>query len=1045
MRQPHKSLRLIPLLLAGAALAACDQRTPDLPTGARAELGEAGAAPLLAAGPNAIPGRYVVVMQEGEAGTADAAAREVVASHGGKVHHTYGASLNGFAASLTPAAVEALRRNPRVQYVAEDAMAFPDQTTQPGATWGIDRIDQRTLPLSTTYVYNRTGTGVRVYVIDTGIRTTHAEFGTRASVGTDLVGDGQNGQDCNGHGTHVAGTIAGTTYGVAKAAQVISVRVFGCSGGAPFSTIIAAVDWVTANAVKPAVVNMSLGGSYYEPMNTAVANSITSGVVYAVAAGNESTDACSRSPASTPTAVTVGSTASDDARSSFSNYGTCVDLFAPGSSITSAWYTGNTAINTISGTSMATPHVAGVAALYLQGSPAATPATVAAALVSTSTANRVTDPGLGSPNRLLFSLLTAPPPGATIGLSPSSLSFTFVRPVPNAAGAAAPEGAPAQAFMAVGGTPQKENLPAAAAGEEATTGSVLSSRVTLANTGTSALEWTATSNRAWLSTDPAAGRLTNGYTALLNATATSDGLAAGTHTGTLTVADPLATNSPGVVNVTVNVVEPVMLVVGTPRTGLSGVVGSQRFYAVQVPTGATSLRIETYGGTGDADLYVRYGQIPTTSLFDCVSAGVTNVDSCQVASPVPGTYYVMVRGFNAYSGATLAATSGGPPAAPLNLLARPASPTSIQLTWTDGSVNETGFSVARRALSSTGVWSPWAVVGSPAANATSFTSAGLTAGTTYQYLLRSCNAAGCSAWVLSAALSIPTAPPAPPFNLLAAATSGTAAAVTWTDGSSDETGFTLTRALRNLDGTWGAYATVASPAANATSFSNTGLLAGRQYRYQLRACNPVGCSAWASSAILVMPTAPGAPLAASATALAANTIRVQWTDGSSNETSFSLERAPVSATGVVGAFAAVAALAPNQVLFNNTGVAVGTYRYRVRACNAAGCSAWATTPNATLPPVPAAPASLVATASSATSIQLTWADGPVETSYQVYRSLLSLTGTWSAYGSVATPVANTVIYNNIGLLSARSYRYQVRACNVSGCSAWSTSAIVTTP
>jgi predicted phage tail protein len=317
--------------------------------------------------------------------------------------------------------------------------------------------------------------------------------------------------------------------------------------------------------------------------------------------------------------------------------------------------------------------------------------------------------------------------------------------------------------------------------------------------------------------------------------------------------------------------------------------------------------------------------------------------------------------------------------------------------------------------------------------------------TNYQYRLRSCNAAGCSPWVDAAPLSIPDAPPSPPFNLLATATSGTAAAITWTDGSSDEAGFTLTRALRNLDGTWGAYATVASPAPNATSFTNTGLLAGRQYRYQLRACNAMGCSAWLTSAILVMPTAPAAPPAASATPLAANTIRVQWTDGSSNETSFALERAPVSATGVVGAFGPVATLAPNQVLFNNGGVAAGTYRYRVRACNAAGCSAWAATANVVLPPAPAAPASLVATALSATSIRLTWADGPVESSYQVYRSLRSLSGTWSAYASVATPPANTVIYDNTGLLSGRAYRYQVRACNVSGCSAWSTSAIVTTP
>jgi hypothetical protein len=737
----------------------------------------------------------------------------------------------------------------------------------------------------------------------------------------------------------------------------------------------------------------------------------------------------------------VGATTSTDARSYFSNYGTCVDLFAPGSDITSAWYTSNTATNTISGTSMASPHVAGVAALYLQGSPAATPATVAAALVSTSTLNRVTDPA-GSPNRLLFSLLTVPAPGASIGLSHSALSFTFVRPVANAVGAAAD--APAQAFLATSGGPAKAAV-AAAPGDEATMSATLSTRITLSNTGTAALNWTAASDRAWLSLTPPGGVLNTGYTALLDATASSDGLAAGTYTGALTVVDPAATNSPGVVNVTVNVVEPVMLLVGTPRTGLSGAQGSLRYYAVQVPAGATSLRIATSGGTGDADLYVRYGQIPTTSQYDCASGGGTNDDSCQVASPLPGTYYVLVRGYNTYSGATLAATSGGVPAGPLNLAARPATATSIHLTWTDGSVNETGYHLHRRVLSSAGVWGSWASVGSPAANATSFTNTGLTAGTGYQYRLRACNAAGCSAWVYGTALSIPTAPPSPPFNLLAAAVSGTAASVTWTDGSSDETGFTLTRALRNLDGSWGAYATIASPAPNATSFSNTGLLAGRQYRYQLRACNPAGCSPWATTPILTMPTAPAAPPVVSATPLAANTIRVQWTDGSSNETSFALERAPVSATGTVGAYGPVATLAPNQVLFNNAGVAVGTYRYRVRACNAAGCSAWATTANVTLPPVPAAPGSLAAAALSATSIRLSWTDGPVETSYQVYGARRNLDGTWPAYASVGTLPANTLLYDNAGLLSARAYRYQVRACNVSGCSAWSTSAIVSTP
>ncbi|HEX6368060.1 MAG TPA: S8 family serine peptidase [Longimicrobium sp.] len=951
MRHPHSPLRLIPLLLAGAVLAACDQRTPDLPTGARAAVNQEGVAPLLTVGADAIPGRYVVVMQDGQAGTAAAVGHAVVAAHGGRVHHTYSASLNGFAATLSPAAVEALRNNPQVKYVAEDAMAYPDLVTQPGATWGIDRVDQRGLPLSGTYSYTPTGAGVRVYVIDTGIRTTHAQFGTRASVGTDLVNDGLNGQDCNGHGTHVSGTIAGTTYGIAKEAQVISVRVFGCTGGAEWSRIIAAVDWVTANAVKPAVVNMSLGGSLYVPMNTAVANSIATGITYVLAAGNSGWDACAYSPASTPAAITVGSTSSNDARSSFSNWGTCVDLFAPGSDITSAWWSSDTAIGTISGTSMASPHAAGVAALYLQGSPTALPAAVSAALVASSSANRLTDLGTGSPNKMLYSLLTVEAPGAIAGLNPGALGFTFVRTVGGSAveAGAAPEGAEPQAFMATGQGTAKAEPAARAVTEQATaTSLVMTSGVTLSNMGTVALGWGASSNRPWLTVDPTAGTVNAGFTARLNATVNAAGLAAGTHTGAVAVTG--ATNSPVNLNVTVNVKDALALLVGTPRTGLSGAGGSETFYAVNVPAGATSLTIAITGGTGDADLYVRYGNVPTWNLWDCRPFIGGNVETCQVNNPLPGTYYVMLQGFSAYSGVTLSAASGGVPVAPFGLTARPASATTIQLTWTDGSVNETGFIVARRTMSG-GVWGAWTNIGTPAANATSYLNTGMTAGTNYQYRLRSCNAAGCSAWVIAPALSIPTAPPAPAFNLLATAASGTAANLTWTDGSTDETSFTLTRGLRNLDGTWGPYTNVAAPPANATSFTNTGMLAGRQYRYQLRACNAAGCSPWTNSNVLVMPTVPNAPPVATAIVLTAGSIRVQWTDGSTNESSFGLERAPVNtSTGVVGTFAPVATLAPNQVLFNNTGVAMGTYRYRVRACNAAGCSAWATTANVTTPP-----------------------------------------------------------------------------------------------
>jgi len=275
--------------------------------------------------------------------------------------------------------------------------------TQSPATWGLDRIDQRNLPLNNSYTYNFTGAGVHAYIIDTGIRVSHQQFAGRTGNGFTSINDGQGTNDCNGHGTHVSGTVGGTTYGVAKGVTLHPVRVLSCSGSGSNSGVIAGVDWVTNNHASPAVANMSLGGGISSALDTAVNNSINSGVTYAIAAGNSNANACNFSPARVANALTVGSTTNTDARSSFSNFGTCVDIFAPGSSITSSWNTSDTATNTISGTSMATPHVAGVAALYLQqfgGSPAA----VAAGLINAATTGVVGNPGSGSPNRLLHSL-----------------------------------------------------------------------------------------------------------------------------------------------------------------------------------------------------------------------------------------------------------------------------------------------------------------------------------------------------------------------------------------------------------------------------------------------------------------------------------------------------------------------------------------------------------------------------------------------------------------------------------------------------------------
>jgi subtilisin family serine protease len=383
-----------------------------------------------------IQNQYIVVLDDsivGEKGPysiASYVADDMTSKYGGKLKHVYQHALNGFSVEMTETQAETLSKDFRVKFVEEDGLVHAT-TTQNGATWGLDRIDQRDRPLNGTYIYTPTGTGVHAYIIDTGIRATHTQFGGRASLDFDSIGDGQNGNDCNGHGTHVAGTVGGSTYGVAKGVTLHAVRVLDCGGNGTDSTVIAGVDWVTAHRITPAVANMSLGGGASTALDTSVQNSINAGVTYAIAAGNDyGVDACTESPGRVAAALTVGSSTSVDAKSDFSNIGTCVDLFAPGSSITSAWSTSDTATNSISGTSMATPHVTGVAALYLQNNSSASPATVANAIITTATTGHLTGIGTGSPNRLLYSPLTngsgGGPPAACAGgtLYTGSLSFT---------------------------------------------------------------------------------------------------------------------------------------------------------------------------------------------------------------------------------------------------------------------------------------------------------------------------------------------------------------------------------------------------------------------------------------------------------------------------------------------------------------------------------------------------------------------------------------------------------------------------------------------
>ena len=356
---------------------------------------------------NRIENSYIVVLDDavvGERGIFSIApyiASELATTHRGKLKFVYQHALNGFAVEMSAEDAERLSQDFRVKFVEEDGTVTAD-ATQSNPPWGLDRIDQRNRPLSGTYTFNWTGSGVRAYIIDTGIRTSHTQFGGRASNVFDAFGG--NGQDCNGHGTHVAGTVGGSTYGVAKSALLRGVRVLNCSGSGSNSGVIAGVDWVRNNRINPAVANMSLGGGASSALDTAVNNLANSGVAIAVAAGNSNTDACTQSPARAANAITVGSTTQSDARSSFSNFGVCLDLFAPGSGILSAWFSSDTATATLSGTSMASPHVAGAAALYKQANPSASASTIRNALVNNATTNVISGAGSGSPNRLLYTL-----------------------------------------------------------------------------------------------------------------------------------------------------------------------------------------------------------------------------------------------------------------------------------------------------------------------------------------------------------------------------------------------------------------------------------------------------------------------------------------------------------------------------------------------------------------------------------------------------------------------------------------------------------------
>jgi serine protease len=481
---------------------------------------------------NAFEGQYIVVFNDNAAslaGEMSLAGRPQVASAASTMARTYGVEvgqsfsrvLRGFTIRATEDQVARMLEDPKVSYI-EQVATIRASATQSGATWGIDRTDQRDLPLSGSYTYDTTATNVHAYIVDTGVLLNHSEFSGRMGNGYDAVTSGGNANDCNGHGTHVAGTVGGTTYGIAKGVTIHPVRVLGCDGSGTNAGVIAGMDWVANNHVKPAVANMSLGGGASTATDNAVANMVNAGVTVAVAAGNDNSNACNYSPARAASAITVGSTTNTDARSSFSNYGTCLDIFAPGSSITSAWYTSSSATNTISGTSMASPHVAGVAALYLAANPAATPAQVTAAITGAATSGKVTGAQTGSPNLLLYSFFNGTPP-----------------PPP-----------------------------------------------------------------------PTGGTLTNGVAV----------------------------------------------------TGLSATTGNSLNYTMVVPAGATGLKFVTSGGTGDMDMYVKFGSAPTDTVYDCRPYASGNAETCNIATAQAGTYHVRLKAYSSFTGVSLTgsySTGGG--------------------------------------------------------------------------------------------------------------------------------------------------------------------------------------------------------------------------------------------------------------------------------------------------------------------------------------------------------------------------------------------------